>query len=330
MSAWHRSALAVALLGIALGAHEEAQTASQLSSSDHEKCVIEGVVTSVPTGEPLKGAQVYLTAVGKYKALFSTETDAQGKFSLEGIEPGEYQLEADKTGYYDPERRCDSEEIQMGDEIRLASGQKIADVKLRLVAPAVITGTVVDPKGDPVANVEVEPVRISSYWGKQEIARQGGSQSDDRGQFRIFHLEPGSYFVRVAGAGDFMRRPRDADDSSASGRKGFLPIYYPDTTDITQASLLELTPGGELSQINLTVHSAQVLRVRGKVVNGLTGDPISGGSISAELMPPSLRENGSTAGGLDDDSEFDIDDLVPGKYILSVQGWVLPERRRWA
>jgi hypothetical protein len=65
-------------------------------------------------------------------------------------------------------------------------------------------------------------------------------------------------------------------------------------------------------------------------VNGLTGDPISGGSISAELMPPSLRENGSTAGGFDEDSEFDIDDLVPGKYTLSVEGWVLPERRRWA
>lgn len=330
MSAWHRSTLAVVLLSIALGAHDRAQSFSQLSSSDHEKCVIEGVVTSVPTGEPLRGAVVYLTAPGKYKALFRAETDAQGKFSLEDVEPGEYELEADKTGYYDPERRCDSEEIHMGDEVRLAPGQKIADVKLRLVAPAVITGTVVDPQGDPVATVGVEAVRISSHWGKQEIAREASSQTDDRGQFRIFHLEPGSYFVRVAQSGDFMRRARDGDDSSAGGRKGFLPIYYPDTTDISRASLLELTAGGELSQINLTVHSARVLRVRGKVVNGLTGDPITGGSISAELMPPSLRENGSTAGGFDEDSEFDIDDLVPGKYALSVQAWVLPERRRWA
>jgi hypothetical protein len=73
-----------------------------------------------------------------------------------------------------------------------------------------------------------------------------------------------------------------------------------------------------------------VLRVQGKVVNGLTGDPIGGGSISAELMSPLLRENGITAGGVDEeDSGFDIDDLVPGKYMLSVQGWVLPERRRW-
>jgi hypothetical protein len=247
MSAWHRSTLAVVLLSIAFGVHERAQSAPQLSSSDHEKCVIEGVVTSVPTGEPLKGAVVYLTAPGKYKALFSAETDAQGKFSLEGVEPGEYELEAGKTGYYDLERRCDSEEIQMGDDIRLAPGQKIADVKLHLRPSAVITGTVVDPKGDPVANVEVEPVRISSHWGKQEITRQGGSQSDDRGQFRIFHLEPGSYFVRVAGPGDFTARARD-DDSSANGRKGFLPIYYPDTTDISQATLLEVRAGGELSQ----------------------------------------------------------------------------------
>ena len=237
---------AVLVFAFALGTSERAQSSFQSSNtSDQEKCVIEGVVTSAPTGEPLKGAQVYPTAPGKYKPLYSAESDATGHFSIENIEPGEYQLSADKTGYYDPERKCDSEEIQSEDEIRLTPGQKLADLNLRLVAPAVITGTVVDPLGEPVVNAEIETVRISSHSGRREIAPAGTSQSDDRGQFRIFHLEPGQYFVRVASAGSFRPRARNDEESNPTEPQGFLPIYYPDTTDINSATTLELTAGGD-------------------------------------------------------------------------------------
>lgn len=331
MTAREISIGATLIFALALNASERAQPSSQSSaSSDQERCVIEGQVTSVPTGEPLKGAQVYLTAPEKNKAVYSAETDATGRFSVKDIEPGEYELSADKTGYYDPERKCDSEEIQSGDKIRLAPSQKLADVNLHLVAPAVITGTVTDPIGEPVANAQIEAVRIGAYWGTQLLGRAGVSQSDDRGQFRIFHLAPGQYFVRVARARILRRGARNDEELNASELKGFLPIYYPDTTDISQATALELPPGEELSQINLTVHPARVLRIRGSVLNGLTGEPVSGGSVSAEMMPPALRENGSWASGFDDDSRFEINDLVPGKYIISVQGWVLPERRQFA
>ncbi len=277
MSAWHRSTLAVVLLSIAFGAHDGAQSAPQLSSSDHEKCIIEGVVTSVPTGEPLKGVRVFLTARDNYKALFSAETDGTGIFSIKDIEPGEYTLRTDKTGYYDPSQNCDSEDIQSGDDIKLAPGERLDKLKLQLLASAVITGTVFDPTGEPVPDAEVEAVRFEVFSGVRMLSNAVNPKtSDDRGQFRIYHLKPGKYFVRVSDAFYFRNQSEDAKDNPTARQvKGFLPIYYPDTTELNQATLLDVKPGEELSQINITVHLAEVLRIRGSLLNGITGEPIT-------------------------------------------------------
>jgi len=331
MPAWHRSALAVALLGIALGAHEGARSAPQLSSPDHEKCVIEGVVTSVPTGEPLKGAKVFLTARDNYKALFSAETDGTGTFSIKDIEPGEYTLRTDKPGYDDPSRTCDSEDIQSGDDIKLAPGQRLDKLKLQLLASAVITGTVFDAKGDPLPDAYVEAVRFEAFSGVRVLGNAViPRSSDDRGQFRIYHLKPGKYFVRVSDA-FYLRNESDDEkgDPTTTRVKGFLPIYYPNTTELNRATLLDVKPGEELSQIDITVHLAEVLRIRGSLLNGITGEPIKNGSLSISTLPPAIRENSAGSTSVGEDSRFEIKDLVPGKYIVSADGWELPDRRLW-
>jgi len=286
-------------------------------------------VTSVPTGEPLKGAQVYLTAPEKYKALYRAETDTTGGFSIENVEPGTYQLKADKTGYYDPARGCDSADIQSGDVIKLAPGQRLSEIKLQLSASAVITGTVFNPKGEPLPDADVEAVQLYSYRGQRTLGNAVSPKTtNDRGEFRIYHLQPGKYFVRVSDA-FYFRNESDVeeDDPAARQVKGFLPIYYPDTSELTQATIIELKPGEELAQINFTVHLTQVLRIRGSVVSGLTGEPITNGSVAIGLVPPAIRENGGGAMSIAEDSHFEVKDLVPGKYIVSAHAWVVPERR---
>jgi Carboxypeptidase regulatory-like domain len=324
--------LLILLLGITLIRRGELQSAPQATSaSEHEKCVIEGVVTRVPGGDPIKGVEVFLSPVDSYKSLYSTDTDAAGQFSLSDVEPGKYQIWLRKTGYDSPDRRCDSDKVQEGDDLNLVSGQKLPGLKFQLLASAVVAGTVFDPSGDPLTGAEVQAVRFYSFRGERRISSAtSGATSDDRGQYRLFHLSPGRYFLRVKDAFYFRQRFEESEDKTTKEVKGFLPIYYPDTTDLGQATLLELKPGEELAGFDFTIHPAQVLRIRGRVINGLTGERINVGSVALDALPPTIRENGGSAISLNEvDQQFTIDNLVPGRYIVSVLTWVLPDRKRW-
>lgn len=326
------TSLLILLLGTAPGRQGGLPFTSQNASvSEREKCVIQGAVTQLPTRDPLKNAEIILTAEDGDKSLYRTETDAAGRFSLSDIEPGKYQIWVRRPAYESPNRQCNSDKIQDGDALTLVSGQKVSDLKFQLLAPAVVTGTVFDPSGDPVIGAEIQAVGLQSFRGERKITSAAGTaRTDDRGQFRIFHLVPGRYFLRVKDAFYFRERSGETEDQTAKGVNGFLPIYYPDTTDMSQATLVELRPGEELTGVDFTIHSAQVLRVRGRAMNGLTGERINTGTVAIAPLPPAIRDNSGASISLDEvDRQFTIEDLVPGRYIVSVDAWVLPDRKRW-
>jgi hypothetical protein len=85
--------LIILLLGIAPATQRGFQSAQQTGlPSNTEKSVIQGVVTELPAGAPLKGAEVFLTAGNRCRSLYRTETDATGQFSLSDVEPGKCQI----------------------------------------------------------------------------------------------------------------------------------------------------------------------------------------------------------------------------------------------
>jgi hypothetical protein len=62
------------------------------SSLDDTKCVVEGRVTKLPSGEPIKGAEIVLMTDDGKNLEHSGFTDATGQFSLADIEPGRYKI----------------------------------------------------------------------------------------------------------------------------------------------------------------------------------------------------------------------------------------------
>ncbi|HJZ63770.1 MAG TPA: carboxypeptidase-like regulatory domain-containing protein [Candidatus Acidoferrum sp.] len=311
-------------LGLRVAVAAQASTPSRT-----EKASIQGLVTTAPSSEPLKGVSVLLTRTREYGTFYRGVSDGTGQFSIQNIEPGNYQIRIEKEGYQSPDRVCSSSDIQDEDVIPLAAGQILSGLKFRMLATAVITGHVFDSSGDPITGAQVGAYLITALDGHRVLAARAHAITDDRGQYRLFHLRPGQYFLRLNDA--FRLREELEEQTGADSAKvpGFRPIYYPDTFELDRAIQLVVHAGQEVSGINFTAHFAEVLRVRGEVVSGLTDDHVADGSLAIASLDAAMRENGGASYSIGEDGHFEISDLTPGRYLLSVLAQKLPDRRVW-
>jgi hypothetical protein len=107
--------------------------------------------------------------------------------------------------------------------------------------------------------------------------------------------------------------------SGAEDVEGYVPVYYPRTTDPAAAAPLELQPAVTLSGIDLTVSSIPTLRVRGRVFSAATGQPVRNAALM--LLPrragfEDVRNANYRARAVNEQGEFEIRGVVPGSYSL--------------
>src|SRR5919197_3501676 len=160
--------------------------------------VIAGRVVTADTGRPVKHARVMVSAGGRQSR--ATTTDEQGRFRITDLMGGSYTISASRTGFVDAvygQRRP----LQPGTPVTLADGQELATIDLRLVRGGVITGRVLDEDGEPLARALVTVQRYQYIRGERRLSPAGGDQSDDRGQYRVFGLPPGEYYVSATESG---------------------------------------------------------------------------------------------------------------------------------
>src|SRR4029453_15272816 len=85
--------------------------------------------------------------------------------------------------------------LQAGTPLQLADGQQIKDIEFRLPRGSVIAGHVYDETGDPMPGVLVRVLRYHYQQGDKRLAAAGTAQADDQGQYRVWGLMPGDYYV---------------------------------------------------------------------------------------------------------------------------------------
>jgi hypothetical protein len=301
-------------------AQDSAPTTSKTAS-------IDGIVTSLPSGESLRGAYVRLTRPGEYGTLYRAMSDGTGHFSFENIEPGSYQIRVNKDGYSSPDRPCSSSDIHDEDVITLVPGQNLSGMKFQLFPPGAITGHVFDSSGDPVTGAEIGAYVATVLRGRRTLARVGQSRTDDRGQFRLFHLEPGQYFLRLDE--DLQLRERLEEPSDAAKHMGFRPIFYPDTFELNRSTSFVVHAGQEISGVDFTSHSTEVMRISGKVVNGLSNEPIEAGNLAIVRLDAAMRDDRQSITSENQEGGFEISNLIPGRYLISSMTSNPPDRRAW-
>ncbi len=161
---------------------------------------VEGRVLG-PNGKPLAAAPVQLDVKNYFDGVMhyigsaaSTATDANGRFTIENVLPGELLLHYPGSNVHPPIKS-----VGAGLRATLADGQSLKGVVLDLSkSTAGATGRVVDKTGIAVSGAEVAFVWDNGGGWTRDPWPDAISKTDDRGQFRLARLPPGDWHIVVS------------------------------------------------------------------------------------------------------------------------------------
>jgi hypothetical protein len=235
-------------------------------------------------------------------------TDASGEFAFQRLPAGAFTLAASHpqnqflaSNY--GQRRPGGQ----GQYIQLTDGQKIT-LKLPMQRGAVISGLVVGPTGEPQPSVQVRASRYDGSSGFRRLQTVRYAQTDDRGVYRIFGLQPGDYLISATpNAADLqyaMQAGVDIDlvertimagpirpPSTAGGlasvavplttrppadqvyySPSYLPTYAPNATTLADATVVTVGPSEEKTGVDI-----QVRLVSSTLIQGVVSTPLDAG-----------------------------------------------------
>lgn len=294
----------------------QGQTAQARPAQGQASGSISGVVTI--SGRPAVGIAVTLhpdDVAPDRATLAKVTTDAAGKFAFTGVAAGNYIVSA-----FAPAHTIASPEAigETGKRVSAADGEQVADFTIPLVRGGVITGRITDHTGRPVVGEDIRLDVITEGGKPRRIYPANWSlfESDDRGVYRAYGLAPGRYLVSVG------ESPSDGGVRMGFGNTYQTRLFYPGVTDEARAQVVEVTPGGEASQIDLKLaRPGRALTVIGKMVDADTGR----GLESLRYAIGGIRPDGKSMGGFltpnmrtDSGGEFRIEGVTPGRYAVFV------------
>jgi len=271
---------------------------------------VDGVVVEAGSGRPLKSATVQLQArsgVGLSGALVTTTRD-DGSFVFRSVPPGLYSIQAELGGYI-PETYGNattrspngSADLYNLPAQQLAAGQKISGIRLSLTRGAVISGRLVDDRGEPVVGNVVQALKTTYKDGLPERQLIQSAVSNDLGEYRLFMLRPGEYNVSVI--------PSGIAPSPLYNATSAIPLYFPGTIDAKAAQPIELHEGESVDGVNFSAIPTQPRRVTGSVQR-------YGGEPAGVVLSP-LNGTSSVHGTVDaNEGTFQFSDVTPGSYML--------------
>jgi hypothetical protein len=295
---------------------------------------ISGRVLTADTGRPVKRARVMVFGGGR--AGRGATTDDQGRYIVTDLGAGNYTVTGSKNGFVDAvygQRRPQ----QPGTPITIADAQAAANIDLRLTRGGVITGTVRDEDGEALPRALVTVQRYQYVGGERQLRPAGADQTDDRGQYRVFGLPPGEYYISASttGLGQLLGRGMQqlaAGIGAAGGRggrggaalgplsgsdepepTGYAPTYFPGVVAAAEAGKVSVAPGQEMAGIDFQIQLVALATVSGIVAGAADVVPVM-------LMAEDAGGRGPLGGPMltgrsQADGTFAISNVPPGRYL---------------
>jgi hypothetical protein len=264
---------------------------------------LEGVTVIAGADDAVTGVILELRPEGSSAEPLYAASQANGRFLFRNVPPGRYVLFATRNGYL-PAELGQKNSTGRGAPIAIASGQQVQNVRLSMTPTAVITGQIMDRSGQPMPGATVQLLKPQFQDGRRTMAVMKSALTNDLGEYRMFWVTPGQYYVNVITlpdtptgpginivmnpTGQQMNRSLWSNQFNIATRpvgsglpdtEAYLPIFFPGTADESAATLVELQPGAEVRSIDIRVTPARAFRVRGVVLNGATRQPVAGAQV---------------------------------------------------
>jgi len=186
------------------------------------------------SGQPIAHAIIFVTAGVSQQR--TTVTDDAGNFQVSGLDASLYFVRASAPSYL---------AAPTDSEGPVFSTYRIGDsVNISMIKGGVITGTVISATGQPLVQASVHAIMIRDAKGKPPTGPRIPleRQTDDRGIYRMYGLQPGVYLVSAGGRIGFPYNAGAYDFDS--------PTYAPSSTRDSAAEI-EVRSGEETSGVDI-------------------------------------------------------------------------------
>jgi protocatechuate 3,4-dioxygenase beta subunit len=292
---------------------------AQAPAADPQKAALEGHIASA-TGEPIKkvalrlqqtgGAATGFVVVGGPQPAFSTLSDAQGNFVLENLDPGRYEMFADRPGYIRETYSVNGNNI-----LTLTAGQRMTGIAFKMTPESAIAGRVTDADGDPVPRAQLIVSRVQYNNRGKQVVPVGSAQALLDGTFRVERLSAGRFYLS---AQDTQSVNLTAGTTQAAGKEPVetqVLTYYPSAVQMSASTPINIAAGAEVRGLDIRLAKTRVFHIRGKFLDITTGTTPA--NARATLVPnsgdliPSGPPNTVIRNGT-----FDFGPLPAGEYVL--------------
>jgi protocatechuate 3,4-dioxygenase beta subunit len=295
---------------------------AQEESTAKQNGSISGTVLQAASGRPIAKAKVHLfTAPARSDSTTPSSvreipeqvilTDATGRYEFPDLAPGSYWVSAEKTGFMDTSARGRMMDMR---SVELGSAQKLANVNFRLAESAVVTGRVLNEDGEPMAHVLISLLRRNHTLRGISLEPDLEAQTNDLGEYRVFGLKPGSYFILASLMESGTRIVRTG---AVQKQLIYPPLFYPSVRDQEDAAQLNLVGGSE-ERADFRFAPVVASTIRGRVLNrprDSSGKPaairlvdISGAGTLPQQMPHTAQ--------VLPDGTFELSGVTVGKHTL--------------
>jgi hypothetical protein len=227
-------------------------------------------------------------------AVATVATDSNGRFTITGVQPGQYQIAAERDGFIRTEygQRTPTGN---GVNVPVTANQRLT-VDLKMLQGSVVSGRVITPEGEAAAQASVEAYTYQYSNGQRTLAEVKTTRTNDLGEYRLFWLDPGEYFISVTSDQSEDNLPAGTVDVSqtrggrglgaaaqilttALGERGGPivqalggnananpPVFYPGTMDPDGAVPITVSAAVEVRGMDFNLRPMRTATVSGRVV----------------------------------------------------------------